>query len=485
MADEEPRTGELVTANYGWIKPTVGDSDDAWGGYLNSDLDGIDSVVHGIQTSIPTVPSPSGSAPAMDGTATAGSSAAWSRGDHVHPSDTTKYNTSNPSGYQTAANVTASLAPYALTTSLASYLALSGGTMTGAMTLAADPAANLQPATKQYVDAVRVGDNRIINGDMRIDQRNNGASGANGAGVGYWLDRWATSGSVASKYTVGRNLGSLATPPGFPYYFGFTSSSAYALLAADYFYCSQPIEADMVSDFAWGTANAQPVILSFWAFSSLTGTFGGCITNYASTRSYPFSYSIPVANTPTKIAVTIPGDTAGTWVMNGNAGAARLYFSLGAGTTYSGPAGAWASASYFSATGAVSVVGTNGATFYVTGVKLEIGSVATPFNRQSLAKSMADCQRYYQQIGGGAVSVTLQGYAPAANSTLACTINYSTMRANPTAARIGAWTIGNASAPNLYVGLNSLGLNTLSAAAGQVNVYATDATGLITLSAEL
>ena len=118
MADEEPRTGELTTANYGWIKPTVGDSDDAWGGYLNSDLDGIDSVVHGIQTSIPTVPAASATAPVMDGTASAGSSAAWSRGDHVHPSDTTKYNTSNPSGYQTAAQVTAALAPYALTTSV-------------------------------------------------------------------------------------------------------------------------------------------------------------------------------------------------------------------------------------------------------------------------------------------------------------------------------------------------------------------------------
>ena len=115
MADDEPRTGELTTVNYGWVKPTVDGSDDAWGGYLNSDLDGIDSVVHGIQTSIPTVPAASATAPVMDGTASAGSSAAWSRGDHIHPSDTTKYNTSNPAGYQTAANVTASLAPYALT----------------------------------------------------------------------------------------------------------------------------------------------------------------------------------------------------------------------------------------------------------------------------------------------------------------------------------------------------------------------------------
>ena len=141
MADQvDPRTGELTTANYGWIKPTVGASTDAWGGYINSDLDGIDSTVHSIQTSVPAA---SSTTPAMDGTAAVGTGTTYARADHVHPSDTTKYNATNPSGYQTAAQVTASLG---------SYLALSGGTMTGAMTLAADPAANLQPATKQYAD---------------------------------------------------------------------------------------------------------------------------------------------------------------------------------------------------------------------------------------------------------------------------------------------------------------------------------------------
>jgi hypothetical protein len=183
---------------------------------------------------------------------------------------------------------------------------------------------------------------------------------------------------------------------GFGYVLQFTSLSAYASLAADSFWLGQFIEADMVSDFAWGTASAQPVTLSFWANSTLTGTFGGSIQNYAGTRSYPFTYSIPVANTWTKIAVTIPGDTAGTWVLQGNAGSMTVLFDLGTGSTKRGPAGAWASANYQGATGAVSVVGTNAAVFNVTGVKLETGSVATPFNRQSLAKSMADCQRYYE-----------------------------------------------------------------------------------------
>ena len=246
-------------------------------------------------------------------------------------------------------------------------------------------------ATTAYVDAARLGDNRIINGDMRIDQRNNGASGT---ASGYTVDRWAYAASLATKGTWARN-GPGNIPGGFQYSLGFVSNSAYAVLAADYFGFQQRIEADAISDFQWGTASAQSVTLSFMAYSSLGGTFGGSVGNVAATRSYPFTYVLSAA-TWTKIVITIPGDTGGTWVLSGNGGSVVLNFSFGVGATYSGPVGVWGSANYVSANGAVSVVGTNGATFYVTGVKLEIGSVATPFNRQSLAKSMADCQRYFQ-----------------------------------------------------------------------------------------
>ena len=109
----------------------------------------------------------------------------------------------------------------------------------------------------------------------------------------------------------------------------------------------------------------------------------------------------------------------------------RGRFDLGSGATSRGPADAWASANYIGATGAVSVVATNGATFNVTGVKLEIGSVATPFNRQSLAKSMADCQRYYQSVTQDCRS----GYAQRRRSSLRNSIHFCTMRASPTVTR--------------------------------------------------
>ena len=327
---------------------------------------------------------------------------------------------------------------------LQQVLPLIGGVMTGPITLAADPIAALQASTKQYVDAHVINSNRIINGDMRIDQHRNGASGINGVGSGYIIDRWQTVGSVAAKYSVGRNLGSLPTPPGFPYTLGFLSSSAYVSLASDYFYFCQPIEADMVSDFAWGTTNAQPVTLSFWAFSSLTGTFTGAIVNTGGTRSYPFTYLIPVANTPTKITVIIPGEIDGTWVLSGNSRSMTLIFDLGSGSTFRGPANAWASANYVGTTGAVSIVATNGATFYVTGVKLEIGNIATPFNRQSMAKSLADCQRYYIRDALLGASSYVLGSAAFWNSSMLPT----TMRAVPTMTVVGS-SFTNCSTPSI------------------------------------
>jgi len=266
-----------------------------------------------------------------------------------------------------------------------------------------------------------VNDNRIINGDMRIDQRNNGAAGTAGA---YTADRWYYVASQASKLTWQRGTG---VAPGFPYQLGFNTSSAYTPLAADYFVITQPIEADMVSDFAFGTPQAQLVTLSFWVYSSLAGQFGGSLRNgAANNRGCPFAYSVPAANTWTKITVTIPGDTGGTWTLSGNSSGLVLTFDLGSGANVRGPAGVWASSPLLGANGSVNPVATNGASFVVTGVKLEIGSVATPYNRQSLAKSQADCERYFRWI-----IFNMEWQAGAAGNYMMQSIPLS-MRAAPT-----------------------------------------------------
>ena len=238
--------------------------------------------------------------------------------------------------------------------------------------------------------------NRIINGDMRIDQRNAGASVTPTNGQ-YLVDRWLAGVTQASKFSVQQNAGSVTPPAGFTNYLGVTSLSAYSIVSSDIFFIGQRIEGLNFADLAWGTANAKTVTLSFWVRSSLTGTFGGSLANSGSTRSYPFTYTISAANTWEQKSVTIAGDTSGTWLTTNGIGI-NVYFSLGSGSTYSGTAGAWAAANYTSATGAVSVVGTNGATWYITGAQLEVGSVATPFERRDYGRELMLCQRYYYRF---------------------------------------------------------------------------------------
>jgi hypothetical protein len=244
------------------------------------------------------------------------------------------------------------------------------------------------------------GRNRIINGDMRIDARNNGASVSTAPDNAYTVDRWRYGVSQSSKMTVQQNAGSVTPPAGFTKYLGITSSSAYSVTTNDYFRMAQAIEGFNVADLGWGSANAATVTLSFWVRSSLTGTFGGALTNANNNRSYPFTYTISAANTFEYKTVTIAGDTSGTWATDNTVGI-QLQFGLGVGTTYSGTAGSWSANLYVSATGATSVVGTSGATFYITGVQLEAGSVATPFQRRSYGQELALCQRYFFVSSGG------------------------------------------------------------------------------------
>jgi len=268
--------------------------------------------------------------------------------------------------------------------------------------------------------------NRIISGAMVIDQRNAGASVTpNGT---YTLDRWKAGNSQTGKFTVQQNAGAVTPPVGFSNYLGITSSSAYSVSSSDEFTIFQPIEGYNFADLGWGTANAKTVTLSFQVYSSLTGTFGGALNNAATNRSYPFSYSIPVANTWTTVSVTIAGDTTGTWVGATNGVGVYVQFSIGAGSTKSGTAGSWAGTYYVSVTGATSVVGTNGATFYITGVQLEVGSSATGFEYRQYGQELALCTRYAQPVQG-TLNANNQG---GAGAPFAQTLMFQQMRTSPT-----------------------------------------------------
>jgi hypothetical protein len=282
--------------------------------------------------------------------------------------------------------------------------------------------------------------NRIINGAMVIDQRNAGASVTPTNGQ-YTVDRWQAVLSQASKFSVQQNAGSVTLPAGFTNYLGITSTSAYTVGSSELFNLVHSIEAFNFNDFDWGTANAKTVTISFWVRSSLTGTFGGALNNGSANRFYPFSYTISAANTWEQKSVTIAGDTSGTWAGTNGAGL-QIRFGLGVGSTVSGTAGSWSGSTYYSTTGATSVVGTNGATFYITGVQLEVGSSATGFEYVNYQTSLANCQRYCRTIGAdsGTDKAQFSGVAYL-NNTIIGSYTFPTMRSTPTATILFATSI--------------------------------------------
>jgi hypothetical protein len=290
--------------------------------------------------------------------------------------------------------------------------------------------------------------NRIINGAMVIDQRDAGAS-VTPVNQQYTLDRWIAFVSAASKYTIQQNAGSVTPPVGFTNYLGVTSTSAYSVAVGDVFGVETRIEGFNVADLAWGTANAKAITVSFWVYSSLTGNFGGVVRNNNNTRSYPFIFAISSANTWQYETVTIAGDTSGTWLTS-NLSGVKLTFNLGTGATYSGTAGSWAGAEYYSATGATSVIGTNGATFYITGVQLEAGSTATSFDYRPYGTELNLCQRYFYLINGTNTSGVGAGEVSGTNSLMYYS-NPVNMRAAPTIAQSGTIQISSAAATALKI----------------------------------
>ena len=309
--------------------------------------------------------------------------------------------------------------------------------------------------------------NRIINGAMVIDQRNAGASVTLTSGGIYTVDRFDGVEDTDGAMTAQQNT---SAPTGFINSLKLTTTTADGTLGAtQYATFRQFIEGYNIADLGWGTASASAVTLSFWVRSSLTGTFGGALANSAFNRSYPFTYSISVADTWEQKTITIAGDTSGTWLTTNGIGI-RVQFGLGAGSTYSGTAGAWAALGYISATGATSVVGTNGATFYITGVQLEKGSTATSFDYRPYGTELSLCQRYYETYsngtGTGAIYEGLGGQFPNSTTFRSFVPFKVTKRASP-----------SVSIPTTYVTVNSLVGNLTPSATGS-NFASPDGAGL-------
>ena len=238
--------------------------------------------------------------------------------------------------------------------------------------------------------------NKIINGAMMIDQRNAGASVtvSNGSFITDRFKGYTTTGVYAGQQVSD-------APAGFTKSLKLTVTSAQASLGSgDYYAIVQNIEGNNIADLNWGTANAASVTLSFWVKSSLTGTFSWTFQN-PGFITYVGTFSISAANTWQKVTASISGPTSGTWATDTSTG---IFFciGLGNGSTYStSTVNQWTSGNVFGATGQVNFISTNGATFYITGVQLEKGATATPFENRLYGTELALCQRYYFKLVNG------------------------------------------------------------------------------------
>jgi hypothetical protein len=277
--------------------------------------------------------------------------------------------------------------------------------------------------------------NRIINGAMVIDQRNAGAAVT--AGGSFPVDRFSVFNTTDGAFSAEQDT---VAPTGFVTSLKYTATTADGTLTTTQTTgIVHHIEGNNVSDLGFGTADAQTVTISFWVRSSLTGTFGGAVRNDDVSRSYPFEYSISTADTWEYKTVTIAGDTSGTWLTTNGRGIS-LAFGLGSGPDRSGTAGVWAAANIIQPTGTVSLIGTLNATWYITGVQLEAGDTATPFEHRSYGQELALCQRYFQRYTGSATycGATSAGVAWETHSTSNHIVTFPTeMRSAPTLEQSG------------------------------------------------
>jgi len=319
--------------------------------------------------------------------------------------------------------------------------------------------------------------NRIINGDMRIDQRNAGASvTVNSTTTQYAVDRIQGRGDSVGVFTIQQ---SSTVPAGFSNSLAVTVTTADSSIAAGRIYfLRQNIEGYNVADFNFGSSNAKTITLSFWVRSSLTGTFAGSLANNSFNRSYPFTYTISSANTWEQKSVTVSGDQSGTWTTTNSSGL-RVIWSLGAGSTFVTTANAWASGEYYGATGQTNLISTSGATFYITGVQLEAGTVASPFERRDYGRELAMCQRYYQYWGGTASYERIAaGYATSATAMEVFVPRFSVvMRSAPS---LSANSVSNFRASDASSSFTATAISISQASPNSCGIAVTVASGLTT-----
>ena len=322
-----------------------------------------------------------------------------------------------------------------------------------------------------YSDGALSNRNLIINGGLTISQRyGTSASNLGGSSV-FSVDRFNCFGPAASSTSTGQQV--TDTPAGFKNSLKYTCGTGLSVTSGDYAQIQQTLEGNNTAHLKWGTSDAQDIVVSFWVKSSLTGTFAFNIQNGGFSRSYVAQYQINAANTWEYKTITVAGDTSGTWATD-NTASLRIIWDMGFGYGTTSTVDAWQAGDVHYVSGNVKVNETSGATFYLTGVQLEVGDTATPFEHRSYGQELALCQRYYEQIEYIAYSAVAMGHAYNTNSlhgpfyynekraTPSISVNNGVMCYNSTTAQAPT-TLGWHSATKKSVNINPTGGMTFAA----------------------
>jgi hypothetical protein len=390
-------------------------------------------------------------------------------------------------------------------TELANTLDLSAKTVTYRTIVAGDIASNAITTAKVADTAITPAKmansgaefgmrNRIINGAMVIDQRNAGASSTVANTGGYLsVDRWRISNGNS---TVTVQQSSSVIPTGFANSLGLTvsttdSTGSHAI--------QHYIEAFNTADMGFGTASPSTFTLSFWVRSSLIGLYGVGFQNSANNRSYVGTYTINSANTWEQKTITVVGDNAsGTWLGATNGIGLAIEFDLGSNDANNQTAGSWSvTANARRTSSCVKWANTAGATFYITGVQLEKGSTASPFEYRPYGTELILCQRYFAKLSAAGAAYTAFGVARGngASSVYAYLKYPTTMRSAPTTVQsnTGVNFPSQASITAItatYDGLDSSGVEMSTSATIGAGICAlwnanNNGAAFVTLSAEL
>ena len=299
--------------------------------------------------------------------------------------------------------------------------------------------------------------NKIINGKMEIAQR--GTSFA--PTPGYTLDRWVVNTNGGGGVVTVSQQADAPANNEFQNSLRATVTTADTSIAAgDFGQIIQPIEGFNVRDLIGRTFT-----LSFWVRSSKTGIHCVRFGNSAGDRSYVAEYTINAANTWEFKTVTVSGGliTAGTWNWTNGSGL-DVRFALATGSTFQTTAGSWQTGNFLATANQVNVLDTIDNVFAITGVQLEVGSVATPFEQRPIGTELALCQRYARVM-----RVSVGFSAAASNSVGSCTVSYA-MRAAPTVTAISTALATNV-ANHLYEDISETGLRTTVVATAAGDTY--------------